>query len=127
MSKTEVSYEIFTDAACTFGKRIAYQKIASIPAAFSDIRKNAELLEQRVAGGQLLPVRPDWSTEQLRNAEGVAPGVASDGDAVYTVMPVYLRMKVTDGSERNGATSAADDLDALFGELPKASTNDLGF
>ena len=126
-NKTEVSYEIFVDANCTFGKRIAYQKVDSIPASFSDIRKNAKILENRVLRGQLKPVRPDWSTEQLRSAEPIAPGTTSDADAVYHVVPVYLRMKVTNGSERAGAASAEDDLDALFGELPETSGNDLGF
>lgn len=126
-NKTEVSYEIFTDENCTFGKRIAYQKVESIPSTFSDIRKNAKLFEKRVLRGQLKPVRPDWSTEQLRNAEPIPAGTTSDADAVYHVVPVYLRMKVTNGSERAGAASAEDDLDALFGELPETSGNDLGF
>lgn len=123
----KISYEIFTDRACTFGKRIAFQQVESIPSSFGDIRKNANAFAARVKAGQLLPIRPDWSTEQLREATGIAPGDDVDGD-VYHVVPVYLRMKVTNGESRAGATSADSDLDDLFGELPKAaSTDDLGF
>lgn len=125
----KISYEIFTDRACTFGKRIAYQQVESIPSTFGDIRKNAKAFAERVKAGQLLPIRPDWSTEQLRTAEPIAPGETTDADgAVYHVVPVYLRMKVTNGAAREGATSASSDLDALFGELPAATTtDDLGF
>lgn len=127
-AKTEISYEIFTDAACTLGKRIAYQKVDSIPASFRDIRRNANAFADRVKAGQLMPVRPDWTTEELRSAQGVAPGVESDADAVYHIIPVYLRMKVTNGSERDGTSSSASDLDNLFGALPAtATTDDLGF
>jgi hypothetical protein len=124
----KISYEIFTDKACTFGKRIAYQQVESIPSTFGDIKRNAGAFAERVKAGQLLPVRPDWSTEQLRNAVPVAPGEESDADAVYHIVPVYLRMKVTNGSSRDGATSASSDLDELFGALPAATnTDDLGF
>lgn len=126
-TKNEISYEIFTDADCTLGKRIAYQKVDSIPSSFGDIRRNAGAFADRVKAGQLLPIRPDWTTEELRAATPIAPGADTDGD-VYHVVPCFLRMKVTNGQSRDGATNASSDLDALFGELPSnGSTDDLGF